>query len=141
MEQESQALISIPKRQLPVSDNIFQDYSLALVIDDIAEKMRFDALSLFGIGASVANGIVNIKNTDTFHVDIPYQFIDGLKDGSLKFDSSSQIPGNLTPNIRDADGILVGQATIRKGVNPTAAFSAIMNVTMMSMLAFQLKSK
>lgn len=135
MSQESQSLILIPKRQLPVSSNVFEDFSIALVIDDVAEKMRFDAISLFGIGAAAADGIAKIKNANSFHVDIPSQFIEGLKDGSLRFDSSSQIPGNFTPNIRDKEGNLVGQATIRKGVDPTAVTSAVMNVAMMSMLA------
>lgn len=132
---QNDAIITIPKRDLQISSNALQDFSISVIIDDFAETTRSRTLDLMGISSASIDAINQIKNSKSFLVEIPKQFIEGIKNGDFKFDKSSKIKGNFTPNIRDVNGNLVGQATISEGVNPTVVTSSIMNMAMMSMLA------
>lgn len=127
--------LTIPKRKSLSNPSVYEDFNLSLVLGDLEETERsgiIDKLSGVAVGADVLAGLTNLKR---FSVEIPSELLEGMKSGNFGFDKSSKIAGNFTPNIRDLDGKLVGQATIKEGVNPQALTSSVANLAMYAMLA------
>lgn len=115
---------------------VYDDFGLRLTstTESLQEKSRRNIVSMLS-GAIIASGYINLKGLKNFTIEIPPEFIKGIQDGTFSFDESSKILGNFTPNIRDLDGKLVGQATIKAGINTEAFSSAASNLAMFAMMA------
>lgn len=135
MESKSSELIVVSKNELKKTQTVFDDFSLPILVSDFQEDSRKNLISLFGVGSVAGDAANKTLHSGIYQVEIPGEFIDGLRCGKLKLDNSSKIQGNFTPNIRDAEGNLVGQATIKEGVDSQIVTTSVMNVAMMTMLA------
>lgn len=125
----------IPQKKELSKQNVYEDFNLSITLGELEEKERSNViqyLSGIAVGGDVLAGVENIKR---FNVEIPSGLLEGVKNGSLSFDKSSKIAGNLTPNIRDLNGNIVGQATIKEGVNPQALTSSVVNLALFAMMA------
>lgn len=120
--------------------NVLADFSIDSVLCEFEERARVNYVELLSFSAITADAATALKTAKQLSVEIPTEFLDGLKKGDLHFDNSQRIAGNLTPNIRDAEGKIVGQATLKQGVNPRAITVALSNVAVFAMM-YQISSK
>ena len=129
--------ITVPKNESAIKTmTIYDDFGLVEATEALQEKSRSNVLMMLGAGGAVASDVIaGLSELKQFVVEIPPEFIDGLKDGKYVFDKSNKMPGNFTPNIRGEDGTLVGQATIKEGIDPKSLTSGLANLAMFAMLA------
>ncbi len=124
----------VPKKT-DIVGTIYDDFGLTFATESLQEESRKNIVSMLSGATVAADALVKLKGLKQFSIEIPPEFIQGIKDGALSFDKSGKILGNFTPNIRDLDGNLVGQATIKSGINPQALTSAASNLAMFAMMA------
>ena len=133
----SSTSITVPRNESAIkAKTIYDDFGLVEATEALQEKSRSNFLSMLAAdGAVASDAIAGLNKFKQYVVEIPPEFLDGLKEGKLIFDKSNKIPGNFTPNIRGEDGTLVGQATIKNGIDPKCLTSGLANLAMFAMMA------
>lgn len=108
------------------------DFNLPLLSADRLETERTGFLKILCDSIIDLNVIQQIANSKILVAEIPPQLKNLYKDGKLHFDESRQIFGNKTPNLRDGDGNLLGQATLKEQCNPADITNALANLALYS---------
>lgn len=127
----------IPAKELKESDkrsevvhSALQDFNLPVLSMDKLETEKNQFFKILRDCIVDVNVIQQIANSKVLIAEIPPEFRKLYLEGKVKLDDSAKVLGNHTPNLRDGDGNLIGQATIKEGFNPAEITNALANLAL-----------
>lgn len=110
--------------------NALQDFDLPFLSIDKLESEKNQFFKILRDCVIDVNALQQIANSKVLIAEIPSEFRSLYAQGKIKLDESAKVLGNHTPNLRDGDGNLIGQLTIKEGFNPTALTNAMANMAL-----------
>ena len=126
--------VIVPENNVAIK-SIYDDFSIRMAVTSLQEMSRRNVVSMLSGAVFMADIASKLGDLEKFSVEIPSELITGIKDGTLHFDNSKKVFGNFTPNIRNSDGKIVGQAMLKKGVNQQFFTSALTSLAVFAMVA------
>lgn len=121
------------KRSISRNEEIhsaLQDFNLPFLSEDRLEIEKNHFFEILRDCIVDVNVIQQIANSRVLIAEIPSEFSKLYSEGKVKLDDSAKVLGNHTPNLRDCDGNLIGQATIREGFDLAQITNAMANLAL-----------
>ncbi len=110
--------------------NALQDFNLPYLSIDMLENEKNNFFKILRDCVVDVNALQQIANSKVLIAEIPSKFSRLYDQGKIKLDESAKVFGNHTPNLRDGNGNLIGQLTIKEGCNPLNIINAMANMTL-----------
>lgn len=110
--------------------NALQDFNLPYLSIDMLENEKNNFFKILRDCVVDVNALQQISNSKVLIAEIPSEFSRLYDQGKIKLDESAKVFGNHTPNLRDGNGNLIGQLTIKEGYNPLNIINAMANMTL-----------
>jgi len=97
------------------------------------EREKVDLLGYLNLGVIGAN-IANMELAKKLIVDVPEHLREGLNNGSYHLGNSNVQNGNFCPNVYDENNNLVGQVTLKEGVDYSKVTSSITSIALLAQM-------
>ena len=110
--------------------NALQDFNLPYLSIDMLEIEKNNFFKILRDCVVDVNALQQIANSKVLIAEIPSEFSLLYAQGKIKLDESAKVFGNHTPNLRDGNGNLIGQLTIKEGYNPLNITNAMANMAL-----------
>lgn len=127
----------IPAKELNESRNrseeihsALQDFNLPILSEDRLETEKSHFFKILRDCIVDISVIQQIANSKVLVAEIPKEFSKLYMEGKVKLDQSAKVLGNYTPNLRNGNGELIGQLTIKEGFNPAELTNAMANMAL-----------
>lgn len=111
-------------------NSALQDFDLPFLSEDKLENEKNQFFKVLRDCIVDVNVIQQIANSKVLIAEIPTEFRRLYLEGKVKLDDSAKVLGNHTPNLRDGNGNLIGQATIKEGFDPALITNAMANLAL-----------